>query len=124
MKERLQKKIEKAETRLNNLELRFDQIREFLGVKTFFSNSLGYNSWDNTTNCFDNCKEGDSKCLENCYYKYATTRWNLASSTPVFDFNQMMNEYNDLIICYANAQTYAQLAFCEQRAQAFTDKYG
>lgn len=36
----------------------------------------------------------------------------------------MMNEYTDLINCYATAQTYAQLDRCERKAVAFTEKYG
>lgn len=41
-----------------------------------------------------------------------------------FDVNQMWSEYNDLLMCYANATTMAQLQRCDNQANAFTQKYG
>ena len=83
----IQDAVKQAEDALNNLNVGFDNLREFLGVKSFATKPL-------------------------------------PMSLQSIDYEQMMNEYYDLLNCYSEATTLGQIQTCDRQAQDFTVKYG
>ena len=55
---------------------------------------------------------------------YENKKAHKALSLQSYDMNQMWSEYNNLLNCYATAQTISQLQRCDTLAQDFTQRYG
>lgn len=135
VKRDLQQAVAEAEANLNSIDAQFDQVRQFLGLKTLAASTLSLqetfdydvmiNEYFELLDCYLNAKTVADvavcdKRTDEFTVKYGATPLALQA----INYTDMWTEYSDLINCYFTAKTQADVNRCDARTQAFTEKYG
>lgn len=122
--------VRSAEANLNAMDASFDDLREFVGLKSMVASPVTFMSsddaWAKYWPCVMACE--NDECLSNCGLQYfediRTPNLSLQSQADYDYLNTIFEEYSNLLDCYAKATTLQGLAVCDKLADDFTTKYG